>query len=250
MTHFLTSLIASLLAFFVLADHAAPPDNPDSTDEDDPVVEDPVDEVVVEAAEEEVVEDEDPKVIAANTRAEAAEKREREANDRFVAAERNRATPPAAPTPDPFLKEQNEIIANPQSTEMQKWTAQGNLTMAESRRVAQEALFQSRNMADRAEFDRMVTEKPAFKKYSERVETKLQELSGQGLFPGRKFVLQMLVGEDALSGKAISKKPATPAASKPVPRGAPPMGRSDTRGRGGAQSESQKRYTRLENLAI
>lgn len=185
------------------------------------------------------------------TARETAERNHREAADRLAAAERQRTATPPGPSAEQQTFEQEEArLRDPKATEWDRWQIESSRTMRASARASQEALQNSREIADKADFDRLQASKPLVKKYAERVEKKLAEVRASGANLPRKVVLQLLIGEDIVDGKVkTGKKAATTTTTTTVQRGKPPAGRSDVRGRG-TSSEQDKRRARLENQII
>jgi len=208
--------------------------------------------------------DDDPDAVhqreltAANARAEKAEREAREAREAAAAAERARSAPPPGPSEEQRLFDQEQaILDNPQSTEQQRYWVNANRTLRANERMAREAMFASRDTADRSDFQTLLTTMPLAKKYAKRVEEKVEEFKKQGQLVPRRIALKLLIGDDIVEGKVkTAKKTTTTPANgetrepvrQPVDRGRSPHMRSDVRR--GAPSESEKRKARLENQII
>lgn len=220
-------------------DEADPPEgDPDDADHDD---------------------EDDPAVIRAQLATErkareTAERNAREASERATAAERARAqpAPPASADQQIFEHEEARLKAS-DCTPLEKWQIESNRSLRAQARTANQALMESREIADKADFDRFAASKPGMaKKYAARVESKLAEIRSQGGNLARKVVLKMLIGDDIVEGNVKTTKRAAPAdagGGKSVNRGKPAGARSDVRARGG-QTEQDKRRARLENQIL
>lgn len=230
-----------------------PPDDPDDGELPDLDADDPVDDPAPDDSD-------DPDAIRAQlketkTRLEAAERNAREAADRAAAAERARPAAAAQPSDEERLfQQEEEVLKNPASTEQQRYWVNANRTLRDSARTSKQALMESREIADKADFDRYAATKPGIaKRYADRVEKKLVEIRATGANIPRKVVLKLLIGEDIVDGKVKTPAKRTVAdggGAQRVERGKPASARGDVHGRGGAKTEHQKRTARLENQII
>lgn len=195
----------------------------------------------------------DPAAELARER-EARQKAEREREEYKAAASRaqERSAPPAGPTDEQKLFEQEEAkLRDPASSEQDRYWINANRTLRANQRMAQDALFQSRESADKQDYATLTAKNPIAKKYADRVEAKLAEVRKGGGNLDRRIVLKMLIGDDIVEGKVKTKaKEPTPTTTpKPVARGHLPNSRSTVRGNG-ALSEHEKRIQRLEGQNI
>lgn len=195
-------------------------------------------------------------LTAERTRADTAERNARESAERLAQLERQQRAPPATVNQDQQQFEQEEArLRASDCSPQEKWQIESNRVLRATQRDAQQAVFNSREMADKAEFTTLCNSKPLAKKYAERVEVKLAEMRKQGFNIERKLVLKMIIGDDIVEGKVKTTKKAPAAGSaegqqrQPVARGKPAAGRSDVSGRG-ANSEQEKRRQRLANQLI
>lgn len=188
---------------------------------------------------------------AARAEAEAAKREAAEYRAKFETQERSRAAPVANPEQALYEQEEARLRAT-DITATEKWQIESNRVLRANQRLANSAMFEAREMADKSEFDRLQASNPIAKKYAKRTEEKLAELRSKGIFPERKFVLKMLIGDDIMEGKVkTTKKPSADVTTGvKVNRGVPATQRSDVRGRGAANSESAKRRARLEGQII
>lgn len=234
-------------------DNPDPPDNPDEVDplelgEDDDDPDPPGD-----------ADPDDPDAIREQLKAErsareTAERAAREASERATAAEARSRDAHRTPTPEQTLFEQEEArLRDPALTAQEKWQIDSNRILRSNQREARQALAESREIADKADFDRYAATNPALaKRYTDRVEKKLVEIRATGGNIPRKVLLKMLIGEDIVDGKVKSTKRTTEGGTqqtRTVARGKAPSGRSDVRSRG-APTEHDKRRARLENQII
>jgi hypothetical protein len=260
----LFALLAAFLTLGVGPDDPDPPDDPAGTvadppaddnpdDVPDPLADDPPADPPTQLADDDT---DDPVLLKERLRVEKearakSEREYREATER-AAAERSRAAAPpqhVAPSQDQQIFEAEEArLRDPAITEGERWTINANRSMRASNRAANEALRNSIDISDKAEFDRACAETPAIKKYAERVEAKLAEVRKAGNNMARMAIVRFLIGDDAVSGK-LKSKTAKPAPATRVERGAAPSMRSDVRTRGG-MNDRQKRAQRLEGKAI
>lgn len=231
-------------------DNVDPPDNPDEVDpldlgEDDPDPPSPD-------------EPDDPDAIreqlkAERTARETAERNAREMSERATAAEARSRESPRAPSQEQQLFEHEETrLRDPALTAQEKWQIESNRVLRSNQREARQALAESREIADKADFERLKAANPVLKRYEERIEKKLVEIRATGSNIPRKVVAQLLIGEDIVDGKVKSTKRAPEGGTqqtRTVARGKAPSGRSDVRGRG-ASTEQDKRRARLANQII
>lgn len=196
--------------------------------------------------------DEDPAVELARER-EARQRAEREREEYKTAAERARAAaaPPPGPSDEQKLFDQEEAkLRDPNATEQDRYWINANRTLRANARMAQDALFASRESSDKQDYAQLSAGNPLAKKYADRVEAKLAEVRKGGGNLDRRIVLKMLIGDDIVEGK-VKTKPKAAAAEKPKPvdRGHLPNSRSNVRGNG-ALTDHQKRIQRLEGQNI
>lgn len=253
----LTRLYLLLVAFLTLG--VDPPDDPDNTDPpDDP---DAVDPLALDDDNPDPPSPDDPddpdaireQLKAERTRAETAERNAREASDRATAAEARSRESHRAPTQEQQIFEQEEArLRDPALTAQEKWQIDSNRILRSNQREARQALAESREIADKADFERLKATNPVLKRYEERIEKKLVEIRATGGNIPRKVVAQLLIGEDIVDGKVKSTKRTTDGGTtqtRTVDRGKSPSGRSDVRGRS-ASTEQDKRRARLANQII
>jgi hypothetical protein len=269
---FLRNLLTLLAAFFTLGNAPDPdPDNPDpgaggdeGGEADDPDGigdlgdEDP-DNPDGDGGDGDADDPDQTKAqLAAERRGrETAEREAREAKERLTALERARNAPAAQPNREQQqFEEEERILKDAATTDLQRWQIESNRTMRANNRAAQQMLWQSQENSDKASFQALCGDKPLAKKYAQRVEEKLAEIRQGGANLERKLVLKMLIGDDIVEGRvktsAKKKDSAGNPAPKPadgVPRGKPAMGRSDVRARPG-NSERDKRRARLDGQLI
>lgn len=144
--------------------------------------------------------------------------------------------------------EEERVLRDPQSTDLQKWQIQANRELRAGRTAAQSALAQAHDVSDRTQFSQWSVKNPALhKKYEARVERELATIRSKGGNAAREAILSYLVGQDALNGKLTRK--AAPAPKDNLNRGRLPGARSDLNGKN-ALSEREKRRARLENVNI
>lgn len=256
----LIRLYLLLAAFLTLG--VDPPDDPDNTDPpDNPDDPDPLD-----LGEDDPdppggdADPDDPDTIreqlkAERTARETAERNAREASERATAAEARSRESRAPPSQEQQLFEHEETrLRDPALTAQEKWQIESNRVLRSNQREARQALAESREIADKSDYDRYAASNPALaKRYTDRVEKKLVEIRATGGNIPRKVLLKMLIGEDIVDGKVKSTKRTTDGGTtqqpRTVDRGKPRTGRSDVRGRG-ASTEQEKRRARLENQII
>lgn len=193
----------------------------------------------------------------------AAEKRAEEA-ERQLAAERSaRSTPaPSATHRDPEFEREEQQIAEAQARGVSesdlgwlRWQIESNRRIRNSERSARDALYEARELADKADFDRLEVTKPkTYKAYKDRIEKMVAETRAKGQpVPPRAAILRLLIGDDIMNGK-IKPKTAKAAATTGEPvsrveRARLPTHRSDVSGRSQG-SERQKRFERLKDQLI
>src|SRR5437868_15268506 len=231
-------------------DGAEPPDKPDGAgadgDDVDPDLSALDDDDEPDAAEQ----------LATERAARAKAERElAESRSRFEAEQRARSQPPQPSQEERIRAAEEARLADPQISDQERWQIEANRSLRPNHQASQQALFRSREIADKAEYERLCDSNPLAKKYATRVEEKLTEVRRGGQNVERKFVLKLLIGDDLVEGRVKSSKkkdPGTgtePAAGTTVPRGKPAMARSDVRGRAG-NSERDKRRARLDGQLI
>lgn len=202
-------------------------------------------------------EPDDPKVQlqAERTAREASEKARRDDGERFnreLAEARRQSQPQGQSQEDRLRADEDRILNDPQSTDLQKWQVQSNRTIRDTNRNSAAAVFQATDTADRTAFEQLATTKPAvFGRYKDEVERRLQSARAQGANPSRRDILNWLIGQDAIDGKLGAKKPKAAAAPRTtVNRGALPGARSDVRGSSNGMTNREKLARKLENVQI
>jgi hypothetical protein len=158
------------------------------------------------------------------------------------AAARQPATPDAE-----FLREEERLRA-PDITDQERWQINSNRVLRDSQRLANQALFQAQDVADRTQFESKVTSDPRREKYRDRVEQAVQEERRAGRNVSRETVYFHMLGKDIAEGR-LKPKAKVKAAGTEVPRGRSPGARSNVpSGRG--LTEKQKIEARLANVNI
>ncbi len=184
-----------------------------------------------------------------------ARAREKERADRFEreATElRTRHTPPPSEE-DRIRDEEERILKNPETNELQKWQIQANRELRANRSQSQAALLRAEDLSDQTSFRAICMSDPIAKRYETRIEQELSRIRAQGRNAPREAIYNYMLGKDMRDGK-FKKKAATPAPKNDdknsgVNRGRLPGARSDVHGRTGL-SEREKRAKRLENVQI
>lgn len=258
-----------LLALWLrLAVHADPPDPADPPEGDDPPVgDDPAEEDPFASA----LEEDDPPAVEEDTddpeelkRRLKAANDERARVDRELAEERTRrsaapaAPAPVAPAPDAEAKlreEEDRILADPKSTEWQRWQINSSRTIRQSENFARTAMQTAQEANDKADYRELKTGPTGAlaKKYEAEVEQKLGELRRAGGNMTRRAMLKMVIGHHLVDGDVKAKpkapKPAPAEPANRVDRGRAASPRSDVSGRR-QQSERDARMKRLEGRNI
>lgn len=196
----------------------------------------------------------DPK--KALTSAQETAKAERERADRYerelADARRSQESRVAArPQEDPIEREENSRLADPKTSELEKWQINANRELRRGRNDSQMALAQAHDVADKTTFANLAVTSPAlYKRYAARVEEALASMRSRGFNAPRETILDNMIGKDAREGKLTRKAaPKEKPAADTVTRGKLPGVRSDVAGRG-KMTEHQKREQRLLNVAI
>ena len=189
--------------------------------------------------------------LAAELAAEKAERaKDRERAEKFEReAEKLRVRHTPRPSNDEWEREE-AILKDDKATPEQKWTVNANRELRNNRIMAQTALEQSRDGADRTSYQLLAQQKPIAKRYEAEVEKHVQQLRQNGqAVPPRESILRFLLGNDMLADK-FKKKAAPSADPKQAPRGKTPGVKSDVRGSGASLTDREKRRARLENVQI
>ncbi len=180
---------------------------------------------------------------------------ERDTERRLRAESGHRAQPNAEQA---IFEEEQRRLADPATTEIEKWQIQSNRTLRANTQASNRAMTEAADMRDQAQFDRLaITHPKVHKAYAERVESELQKMRAQGQNAPRAALLRFILGNDMIEGKLKGKtarKPAAAAAdagARPsgVSRGKPPGARSDVSAKQ-RQTEREKREARLANVQI
>jgi hypothetical protein len=183
-------------------------------------------------------------IIELRERAQRAERERDEA--------RNTPRGPAQPTPQQRQWDEEEaVLRNPESTEMQRWTVNSNRLLRQTQSQAAEALARAEDARDAAAFDRAAAKNPAlFDKYRDKVEEIVKSERQAGRMVQRENVMAFVIGQAMMSGNLKSKPGNTGKTTNTVLRGQPNTNaRSDVPRKGG-QTEQEKRRARLENQII
>lgn len=194
----------------------------------------------------------------------AAEKRAADAQadaDRERQARRDaeaRASAPAASGRDADFDREEKQLADAKTNGMSanelswlQWQVDSNRRMRTVERNSQATLREAQETSDRAEFGRLETSNPkAYKRYAPRVEAALAEMRRNGQSAPRLTIMKLMLGDDIISGKVKPKAAPKADPSSQVSRGRTPGVRTDVSGRGGSQSEREKRRERLRNTPI
>jgi hypothetical protein len=171
---------------------------------------------------------------------ERAEKFEREAAELRVRH--------APPPPTDIEAQENARLADPKTTDIEKWQIQANRTLRANTSASQLALAQAQDVSDKTTFSTVMLSDPVAKRYEARVEEELAKVRQKGGNAAREAIYTYLLGKDMREGK-FKKKASTTDPNKGVPRGKTPGARSDVPAKG-TQTERDKRRARLENVQI
>jgi len=239
----------------------APPDEtpPDETppDDDAPPDDDDLDSLIETV---EKPDGEQPKGGRENAAIRDARKRAQDAEEARIRAEatletERRMRQNAQPSEDQRQWEAEEArLRDAETSDQEKWQIRSNRTIRQSAFNAHQALSTAADMRDATEFDRLATTNPkVYDRYKDRVEKLRGEWAAKNVFPPRKELLKMLLGEDILNGKVKSgpkAKAKTVAEERTgVDRGRTPGARSDVSGKG-RMSEHEKRAQRLKDVHL
>ena len=158
---------------------------------------------------------------------------------------------PAQPTHEQKLWEQEEaVLKNPATEEWQRYAVQSARDARDAKRESTAARFDAKDLADKAEFDKLSTSMPkTYSGYKDRVEATLVEARKAGNNPSRKNIAAFLIGQDMLDGKLKSTE-GKPKKTGGVPRGSTPGVRSDAPAGAGRMTDIEKVRKRLENVRI
>ena len=191
----------------------------------------------------------DPPVAARSRRDDSAERLARleaEVERRGRAAAEAAARQPA-PVDTEFQREE-ELLRNPETTDMERWQINANRTLRQTQAEARQAMFQAQDMSDRTRFEAKIASDPRRAKYSERVEEAIRQERAAGRNAEREAVYYYMLGKDIAEGKLKAKPKA--ASAPAVPRGKSPGVRSDVQGRGRPTTDRDKLRARLEGQNI
>lgn len=218
-------------------DDETPDENPDDNPDDEEVPEKPMSRAQKE-------------IVTLRERAQKAEDQHRQAMVELESA-RRQPVRSAEPTNDQKIWQQEDaILANPESSDWQKYAVQSARDARMARQEAQSIGRESRDMADKVAFSQLAATKPkTHAAYKDRVESMLTEMRKNGHDAPRAKLFALLIGEDMISGKLKT----TDAKSKTggVKRGTMPGAKSDVgSSSSGKLSEAEKRAKRLENVRI
>lgn len=187
-------------------------------------------------------------VIKLRERAQAAERELEEVRRQASQGSQQQGTP--APSPDQQLWDDEEkLLKDPAIEPWQRYAIQSARDARAAKNESRAAIFESRDIADKAGFELLATTKPkVFEKYAPEVEKMLTAMRKNGNNAPRKELLALLVGRDLIDGKL------KPAESKKKASGAerlkPPGARSDISSRGSRLSDAEKVAKRLEGVRI
>lgn len=120
-------------------------------------------------------------------------------------------------------------------------------------RTANTALQEAREISDKTQFDRLEASKPGiYKKYAGRVEKAVADAKAAGQpVPPRSVILRLMVGDDLMNGNIKAKaKPTEAPATNKVDRGRAPGARTDVSSKNQATTEREKRKERLRGVQI
>lgn len=188
--------------------------------------------------------------IAAEQRAEAAERRASE----YRPAKPSPATDPETEREDAQLAAARAAGQTAEQLSWLEWQVAQNRRARTTERTANGALQEARDISDKTNFDRLETTKPGiYKKYADRVEKAYADEKAQGRTVPRSVILRLMVGDDLMNGKIKAKaKPAAEGAAAPgkVDRGRMPSARTDVNGKTVATNERDKRRERLRGVQI
>lgn len=245
----LNSWLIMLLAFLrpAVDDPQDPPADPNP--QDPPADPDPQPELDLDQPDPDPEPKGEPNAELEAAKREAAEAKERATKFEREALElRVRHAPPA---PNDLEAQENARLADPKTTDLEKWQINSNRAIRQNTSASQAALMQAQDVADRTAFATVAMADPLAKKYETRVEEELVKARQRGQFPRREDIYTYMLGRDMREGKFKKKAaPANPAdPQKGVNRGKLPGARSDVPVKG-QQTERDKRRARLENVQI
>lgn len=189
-----------------------------------------------------------PAPRASRSQAAIAELRRRTQEAERIAREAQEAVrrSQAGPSADERLMQEEETrLRDPNISDQERWQIQSNRVIRQSQQQAQQALMQSKDMADQNLYLNKARSNPTYEKYMDRVEKVVAEQRARGMLIPREVVLAQEIGRDVIAGNFKSKA-GSPA---PVLRGKPNAARSDTP-RSGSMTERQRRVARLEDKPI
>lgn len=188
--------------------------------------------------------------------------KEREYRERAERAESAaRAAPAPAPhTPqgdpldaqeDAWLTQQRNAGATAEQMQQAQWAVNQQRALRRNTSELQQVRRESRDAADRAEFQALKGERPKLiAAYEKRVNEFLQGMQSRGESAPRRAILQLLIGQDLIEGK-LKPARARPAADTTtrVDRGRTGMPRSDVGAKAGKNNREALRK-RLDGVNI
>ncbi len=139
----------------------------------------------------------------------AAATRRAENAERALAEERaSRPAPRAGSDPD-YEREEAQLAqertagASQERLSWLQWQIDSNRKMRSSERKSESALQQAREIADKADFDRLEITKPkVYKAYAGRIEKTISDMRSRGeVIPPRAMLLRVFLGDDIMNGK-------------------------------------------------
>ncbi len=149
--------------------------------------------------------------------------------------------------------EEERRLRAAETSEQEKWQIQANRTLRSTQQASQNALALAQDTNDKTAYESAAMTNQTLAKYRDRVETEAAKLRAQGQPVSRLALARYLIGDDVASGKYQPK--AKTAAKKPAgqlpesQRNGGARARSDVP-RGTANTESARRFKRLENQPI
>lgn len=277
----LLALLLALFSFPVVADGDPDPDpdpaNAGTTDADpdadadpdpdaDPDDDDPTLEALLDRSATPVPEgaaDKDGKVVRPSERRENELLRESIETSRETRRLLESRLPPSSPAQDPQEANDLEIIRQARESgdaaqiRGAEWAYNTNKVNRDNAQKANLAVFLAQETADKADFRELATTDPKlYKRFKEKVETKLAELRRGGQSVPRVTLYHYMVGKEISEARANGrmKTVKTKAGSDGVQRadrGRTPGARSDVSGRGsGGASKKEQLEKRLSGVRI
>lgn len=187
--------------------------------------------------------------LAAEARADAAERRANE----YRPAKPVAASDPETEREDAQLAQARAAGQTPEQLSWLEWQVAQNRRVRSSERTSQSALQEAREISDKTQFDRLEASKPGiYKKYAGRVEKAVADAKAAGQpVPPRSVILRLMVGDDLMNGNIKAKaKPTEAPSTNKVDRGRTPGARTDVSSKNQATTEREKRKERLRGVQI